>query len=165
VKTPGEAFAITKRYATDVPVRVFDLARELGLGPTFVALPNNISGLIRRRPTAEWEIVINSAHSENRQRFTAAHEIGHFIFHRDRLANGVSDTLAFRADEVEMPNPDIGWEQERQANNFAANLLIPTNYLRAAQAAGIVSDEDLAREFQVSRAAMRIRLGLKLQAA
>lgn len=159
MKTTGEAFEIAKRYATDAPVRVFELARELGLGPVREPLPGNISGLIRRKADGEWEIVINSNQAENRQRFTAAHEIGHFIFHRDRLANGVSDTLAYRADAVEMPNPNIGWEQERQANNFAANLLIPSPFLRAAKAAGITDDEDLAAHFQVSRAAMRIRLG------
>ena len=165
MKTAGEAFEITKRYATEAPVRVIDLARELGLGPVFEALPGNISGLLRRRPDGEWEIVVNQAHAQVRQRFTIAHEIGHFIFHRDRLANGVSDTLAYRADDVEMPNPNIGWEQERQANNFAANLLIPTPFLRAAQAAGIVDDQALAERFQVSRAAMRIRLGLPMEVA
>jgi hypothetical protein len=164
VKTTGEAFEIAKRYATDAPVRVFDLARELGLGPIHEPLLGNISGLIRRKTDGEWEIVVNSTHALNRQRFTVAHEIGHFIFHRDRLANGVSDTLAYRADAVEMPNPNIGWEQERQANNFAANLLIPPAFLRAAKAMGISDDEELANHFQVSRAAMRIRLGLPMAA-
>ena len=165
MKTPGEAFEITKRYATEAPVRVFDLARALGLGPVPLPLPNNISGMIRRREDGEWEIVVNSIHPLVRQRFTVAHEIGHFIFHRNRLANGVSDTLAYRADDVELPNPDIGWEQERQANNFAANLLIPTAFLQAATAAGITDDEELARQFQVSRPAMRIRLGLPMTPA
>ncbi len=164
MKTPGEAFEITKRYATQAPVRVFDLARELGLGPAPTPLPENISGLIRRKPDGEWEIVVNSIQSTNRQRFTVAHEIGHFIFHRERLANGVSDTLAYRADDIEMPNPNIGWEQERQANNFAVNLLAPAPLLRAAQAAGLTSDQDLAARFQMSRAAMRIRLGLPVAA-
>jgi hypothetical protein len=165
VKTPGEAFEVTKRYATQAPVRVFDLARELGLGPIFGRLPDNISGLLRRRVDGEWEIVVNQGHALVRQRFTVAHEIGHFIFHRDRLASGVSDTLAYRADDVEMPNPQIGSEQERQANNFAANLLIPASFLREAQAAGMIDDQALAGHFQVSRGAMRIRLGLPMAAA
>lgn len=165
MKTPGKALEIAKRYSAEAPVRVFDLARELELGPIFQELPSNISGLIHRRDDGEWEIVVNSQHHVNRQRFTVAHEIGHFIFHRERLANGVSDTLAFRADDVELPNPNIGWEQERQANNFAANLLIPSTYLKAAKEIGIVGDEELAARFQVSRAAMRIRLGLPLLAA
>ena len=164
MKKPGEAFEVAKRYAADAPVRVFELARELGLGPVRTSLPKNISGLIRRKSDGEWEIVVNSDQAENRQRFTVAHEIGHFIFHRDRLANGVSDTLAYRADDVEMANPNIGWEQERQANNFAANLLIPSPFLRAAKAAGIVDDQELAAHFGVSRAAMRIRLGLPMAA-
>ena len=164
MKSTGEAFEIARRYATEAPVRVFDLARELGLGPVQAPLPDKISGLIRRKPDGEWEIVVNAGHPITRQRFTVAHEIGHFIFHRHRLANGVSDTLAYRADDVEMPNPNIGWEQERQANNFAANLLIPPQFLRAAQASGLIGDEDLAARFQVSRAAIRIRLGLPMAA-
>jgi Zn-dependent peptidase ImmA (M78 family) len=95
-----------------------------------------------------------------RKRFTVAHEIGHFIYHQDRLAQGTSDTLAYRIDGAIRPNPMIGPTQEWQANNFAANLLIPNHYLKMAQAQGITDDVELAKLFNVSRAAMRIKLGL-----
>ena len=142
-------------------MRVFDLAAELGLGPIpDAALDESISGLIRRKSDGDFEIVVNARHALTRRRFTVAHEIGHFIFHRDRLARGTSDTLAYRIDGRVFPNPLIGPEQERQANNFAANLLIPNSFLRAAQAAGITDPNELAKEFQVSPAAMRIKLGV-----
>lgn len=165
MKTPGKAFEIAKRYAKEVPVRVFDLARALDLGPVDGDLPAHISGLLRPRGDGEWEIVLNRSHSEVRRRFTVAHEIGHFIFHRYRLGDGVSDTLAYGVDAVELPNPNIGWEQERQANNFAANLLVPAPLLEAAQSAGLNDDQALAEHFQVLRTAMRIRLGLPMLAA
>jgi Zn-dependent peptidase ImmA (M78 family) len=119
--------------------------------------------MIRRKPDGDFEIVVNAKHHMNRQRFTVAHEIGHFIFHRARLANGTSDTLAYRIDGHVFPNPNIGPEQERQANNFAANLLIPSQKLRGALAAEIEDERQLAEVFQVSLAAMRIKLGVSRQ--
>lgn len=158
----GEALDAAKRYWNKVPVDVFALARELGLGPKFEPLDDAISGLIRRVDGDNWEIVINKFHARVRQRFTCAHEIGHFIFHRALLQDGVSDTLAYRADIGELPNPNIGWQQERQANNFAANLLVPSAWLTAAKAAGFSDTKDLAKHFEVSETVMRIKMGLPL---
>jgi Zn-dependent peptidase ImmA (M78 family) len=139
-------------------VRVFDCAADLGLGPIAEDLPNEISGMIRRERDGSWRVIYNRYHAKVRQRFTVAHEIGHFIFHRDLLDCGVSDTLAYRADEVRLPNPKITREHEWQANNFAANLLIPDRWLRAAQAAGIKDVKELAQRFEVSETAMRIKM-------
>ena len=160
VMTPKQAFDLARRYGDSVPVDVFALAGEMRLGPFAEVLPENISGLIRRNDDGSMSIVYNHWHARTRQRFTVAHEIGHFIFHRDRLDAGVSDTLAFRADAVELPNPRIGREQEWQANNFAANLLVPDRWLRAARAAGINEVKKLAKRFDVSPAVMKIKLGL-----
>lgn len=161
--TPKEALEITKRYWKDVPVDVFAIARDLGLGPRFSDLPDHISGMIKRvSGDDQWEIVINERHARVRQRFTAAHEIGHFIYHRPLLADGVSDTLAYRADGGEMPNASIGPVQERQANNFAANLLVPSHWLTAAKAIGVTDPKELAGKFNVSETVMRIKMGLPL---
>jgi len=164
LKTPREALEITKRYWNDIPVRVFALAHELGLGPISAPLPDNISGMIRRVGD-RWECVYNQGHARVRQRFTVAHEIGHFIYHRDLLRQGVGDTLAYRAEGSELPNPLITREQEWQANNFAANLLVPSRWLRAAQAAGVVDVNELARQFGVSGTVMRIKMRLPLPEA
>lgn len=160
---PGEALEIVKRYWSDAPVDVFSAARELGLGPVFESsLPDHVSGMIKRVADDDWKIVVNKNHALVRQRFTVAHEIGHFIYHRAKLeaANGTSDTLAFRIDAELYPNPHIGPQEEWQANTFASNFLIPSQVLRAAQSLGIEDDAELARRFNVSRAAMRIKLGL-----
>jgi Zn-dependent peptidase ImmA (M78 family) len=99
-------------------------------------------------------------HSPVRQRFTAAHEIAHFIYHRDRLerGGGTSDNLAYRTDEKVNDNPHITWLQEHQANQYASNLLIPPHHLQAALAEGL-DEARLAERFNVSRAAMRIKTG------
>lgn len=160
----GAALEVTKRYWNKVPVDVFGLAKELGLGPKFEALPDDISGMIKRVRDDDWLIVINDHHHLNRQRFTCAHEIGHFIFHRDLLKDGVSDTLAYRADGHKLPNPSIQRQHEWQANNFASNLLVPTTWLKAAQAAGFTDPRDLAKQFEVSETVIRIKMGLPLNA-
>lgn len=165
MKSAGEALEIAKKYWDVVPVDVFALTAELGLGPIFEPLNDEISGMIRRRADGAYEVVVNANHHLNRKRFTAAHEIGHYIFHRDRLDGGTSDTLAYRIDGLVYPNPNIGAEQERQANNFASNLLIPDQKLHAAQMAGVSDEVELAKIFQVSRAAMLIKLGRPLQRA
>lgn len=164
LKTPREALEITKKYWNEVPVDVFGLAKALGLGPLRKPLINSISGMIRKG-NCGWEIVYNMSHPRVRQRFTVAHEIGHFIYHRSLLEQGVSDTLAYRADDHELPNAKIQREHEWQANNFAANLLVPSHWLKAAQAAGITDIRDLARKFEVSDTVMRIKMRMPLPSA
>lgn len=151
---------MARRYQSTVPVDVFGLANELGLGPKKEPMADNVSGCIRLRPDDTWEIVINADQSELRQRFTVAHEIGHFIYHRDRLekGRGTSDNLAYRTDEKYNDNPHITWLQEYQANQYASNLLIPSGALQDAIARGL-NEEQLADLFKVSRAAIRIKTG------
>lgn len=163
MKTPREALDLARRYWAEVPVRVFDLARDLELGPQLdPTLPSKIAGKIVRLRVGVWQIYVNANHPRARQRFTVAHEIGHFIYHRELLAAGVSDTLAYRADDIVLPNSAIGPQQEWQANNFAANLLVPDSFLTAAQASGRREIGDLARLFDVSDTTIRIKLGLPI---
>jgi len=64
------------------------------------------------------EILVNEYESKNRQRFTIAHEIGHFIFdHGESL----------RTIHEEQYKNIIEKTNEIVANNFAANLLMPKN--------------------------------------
>lgn len=159
---PSEALAKVKRYWNDAPVDVFAAARELHLGPLLdETLPDHVSGAIRRDGDDNWQIVVNANHALVRQRFTVAHEIGHFIYHRQKLevCDGTSDTLAFRIDGHYYPNKYIGPREEWQANTFASNFLIPSHVLKAAQSLGITDEVELARRFNVSPAAMRIKLG------
>ncbi|WP_332770308.1 ImmA/IrrE family metallo-endopeptidase [Phenylobacterium sp.] len=159
---PSEALEKVKRYWGDAPVDVFAAARDLHLGPLVdETLPNEVSGAIRRLDDDNWQIVVNGRHAVTRQRFTVAHEIGHFIYHRAKLeaCDGTSDTLAFRIAANYYPNKNIGPREEWQANTFAANFLIPNHVLKAAQSLGITDAVELARRFHVSPAAMSIKLG------
>lgn len=161
-RTLSQELDLIKTYAESAPVQVIDLASSLGLAPVAEPMDDHVCGLIRRKVTTPtgYQVAFNSRHALNRQRFTVAHEIGHYMFHRDLLGEGVGDTLAYRDDGSGMPNSHIGPTEERQANTFAANLLMPSHLISELRAQGVVSPLDLARRLQVSEAAMRVRLGL-----
>ena len=151
---------IIEKYADAVPVPVFQILDELGLGPEFQFLDENISGWIERRPDGTYGVAVNAAHADVRQRFTAAHELGHYIYHRDLLGQGVGDTRAYRAEGTPLPNSAIRPVHERQANSFAANLLMPRATIAALKAEGVTEPQDLANRLEVSLHAMCIRLGV-----
>lgn len=76
--------------------------------------------------TLRWGIIYNETVTEGRQRFTIAHELGHFLLHRrflDRkaLRCSVSDVAGGIASQKE-------WEQ--QADTFASWLLMPFDDFR-----------------------------------
>jgi Zn-dependent peptidase ImmA (M78 family) len=142
-------------YKTPVPIE--SIIRDIGLDLQYKDLDNDISGWIERKDDGEYFIVVNKKHPVTRQRFTAAHELGHFIYHCDLLGQGVSDNRAYRATSLLLLNPQITIAHERQANSFAANILMPKHALISVQPDANI--DDLARQFNVSVEAMRIRLG------
>ncbi len=157
-----DILAIVRKYWNTAPVDVFAILRELDLGPAERSLPDNISGKIERRDNDGFLVILNGRQSMTRRRFTAAHELGHYIYHRDLLGRGVGDTLAYRAMGTELPNEHITVTHERQANNFAANLLMPTHLVEELRVGGVTRPDQLATRLGVSEAAMRIRLGLPM---
>lgn len=160
MNTSVDPLKLAERYWGDIPVPVFQILKELGLGPDLQWLDDNVSGWIERRPDGTYGVTINALHAPVRQRFTAAHELGHYIYHRDLLGAGVGDTRAYRAEGTRLPNAAIRPIHERQANSFAANLLMPQHSISALKAQGVTRVEDLAARLDVSKDAMRIRLGL-----
>lgn len=66
-------------------------------------------------------IKVNSFDPEVRQRFTIAHEIGHFILHEPEQA--------VSRDDIENYSSVMERIQEREANQFAAELLMPKKLL------------------------------------
>jgi Zn-dependent peptidase ImmA (M78 family) len=154
-----ESLEVIKKHWNTAPVPVDRIAFELGVPVLRASLPDNISGAIQKDGEG-YKIVVNRNHSLTRQRFTVAHEIGHYIYHRDLLGAGTGDTRAYRAEGTDFPNPKITPLQERQANTFAANLLMPGHLIKQLQAEGVRTPEGLASRLQVSLEAMKIRLGV-----
>lgn len=151
-------------YDTDllsVPVKIGAVARFYGFKIIKADMPDSTSGLVivNDENIEDFEtnkvIVINSGHSYRRNRFTTAHELGHFLMHqgeplyahRDTGKNGVEET---------------------NANNIAAALLMPLEILKkrvreikhnfGADCTDAFIISKIADEFCVSNETAEIRL-------
>ena len=146
------------------PVPVARIAKSLQIRIRFSPLDDELSGMIYVRRGVPI-IGVNSLHHPNRQRFTVAHECGHFLLHKQAIAKEVHVDKAFpmlMRDSVSSLGVN---DMEMEANFFAAELLMPVGLLREALDGDFIDiDEDialavLARSFKVSQSAMRYRLG------
>jgi len=133
------------------PVDPFKIAENLGIVVYEEDLDNNLAGfIIRESADAPVEVYLNSNDSALRRRFTLAHELGHYIQRGDDEALGFVD----KRSELAMSGAD---PQERWANAFAAELLMPAAIVKKYWAEGESADA-LAQKFQVSNAAINVRL-------
>ncbi|MXY66774.1 MAG: ImmA/IrrE family metallo-endopeptidase [Gammaproteobacteria bacterium] len=139
------------------PVNVKTLAVSLGISVHEAYLDSRISGMLECKD-GKYKISVNVFHPETRKRFTIAHELGHYILHRELIGNGVDDTTAYRSEEIgKYHNTDIGPHEETQANRFAAGLLMPTKLVIDAIKKGMDLDR-MAEYFGVSRQSMDYRV-------
>ena len=137
------------------PVKVGMVAKTFGLSVLASTLPAGISGEIRPQGVS-YQIKINRHDSPARQRFTLAHELAHFLLHRDVIGDGISDDVLYRS--------SLSDTREAQANRLAADILMPADVVRRELQLrkGMPRSqqvEELANLFSVSSAAMEIRLG------
>ncbi len=153
--TPGQVIA---KHQKQAPVNVVAIASDLGLKVWAMrSLPSNISGKLFRDPlnggTSGFSIGVNATEVFVRQRFTVAHEIAHFILHKDKIENGelIDDTL-YRS--------GLSSKEETEANKLAADILMPYPLISSLVHSGIRDPQSLARTLQVSLPAMNIRLGI-----
>jgi Zn-dependent peptidase ImmA (M78 family) len=145
------------------PVDVDEIARKKGITVRFVPLEEDLSGMIFMKDAAI--IVVNSLHHPNRQRFTLAHEFGHFELHMTDIGSEVhvdKKFLKFARDA----KSSTGWDRkEIDANRFASELLVPKDMLAHELRGRIVDAEDeqliteMAGCFEVSRQMMTFRIG------
>ena len=92
--------------------------------------------------------------SPGRRRFTVAHEIGHWICHFER---GRFEPQYCRSEDIGV-GIGIGRTREREANAFASQLLMPEVLVRREAEALRLNVHALARRFEVSLPAMKVRL-------
>lgn len=161
----ADMLEIIAKHSRILPVDIFGAMRDIGITVEFRQIGDDISGWIEKVSANKYLVVINEFHSKTRKRFTGAHELGHYIYHRDLFGRGVGDTRAYRSVGTPFSNAAITVQHERQANTFAANVLMPQEHIIRLRLEGVVSAHDMAQRFQVSDDAMRIRLGLPRQAS
>jgi Zn-dependent peptidase ImmA (M78 family) len=146
---------------TEAPVPVERIAKAKGARIFYRDLEDDVSGFLYR-DNSQMVIGINTHHPTARQSFTVAHELGHLLLHEQETLH-VDHRFRFRLrDEVSSQGTD---GDEREANYFAASLLMPERFLHEdLQGVEYVDllDEDvlngLARKYGVSSQALVIRL-------
>lgn len=149
---------------SDPPIDVEFIAHTCGAYVRRERFRRDLSGMLVRGDTEDEGttiIGVNSTHHPRRQRFTIAHEIGHLQLHRGRR---VTVDSGLRVDyRVDAGNPSV--QEERDANAFAAALLMPSDAVRRAAGplvgAGSTRTRlisELAKAFEVSEEAMGYRL-------
>lgn len=143
---------ILDQFTNEVPVKVGALATALGLKVVLAALPLKISGMIKPDDNGSFIIKINRFEPKERQRFTIAHEIAHFLLHSDKIQAGVVDSVLYRS--------KLSSRLEAEANRLAADIVMPRHKIEALAPSGQTAlVANLAEMFQVSRQAMEIRTG------
>jgi len=107
-------------------------------------------------------IGVNSRNSPRRQRFTIAHELGHWRLHKGRPLIVDHWVMINKRDGVSSQATDF---EEIEANQFAAELLMPRQFIKDSfkRKQGKFGSRDvligaLATEFGVSVEAMGFRL-------
>lgn len=118
-----------------------------------------VSGLLARTLTTTI-IGVNASHPKTRQRFTIAHEFGHYILHEGLVSHIDKE---YRVNYRSTESSEGTNIEEVEANFFAANVLMPREFLDRDEAdAALDSDEkvrELAARYKVSGHAMSLRLG------
>jgi hypothetical protein len=157
---PNDPFLIISQHQRKAPVLVVKLAHALGLSVRRKDLGDKWFGMLVRDPhngrPAGFTIYVNDMNHPNRRRFTIAHEIAHYVLHRDLIDTQIMDDTMYRS--------DLSNTYETQANRLAADILMPV-YLVKREFQNDRSLSRLAKLFEVSRSAMDIRLkGVRLDA-
>ena len=156
---------VLRAHGDDLPVDVEALARQHA-EVVYRELHSDISGMLV--PNGDkWFIVVNEAHPHVRRRFTIAHELGHLLLH------GYTQPHVDRGYKVRFRDPrssEGSVREEIEANQFAAELLIPQHLLvPSIRQLDIefesMADDQLAAQlrpiaelFDVSQQALTIRL-------
>jgi Zn-dependent peptidase ImmA (M78 family) len=141
-----KALEVLKRFGlAEPPVALEDICRAEGLA--VCARPfDYVAGLFVNDDVFP-VIVVNSRQPSARQRFTVAHELGHYYLRHRRGS---------------FAEPGGASRQERDAERFAANLLMPAAWVLHYWTAYAANRENrvsiLAALFEVSQAALRVRL-------
>lgn len=131
------------------PIDIDYIVKKWGLAVEYVERPRGLHG----RMLAERALVeIASGDAPNRQRFSLAHELGHYLLEHNAVYSDAEP------DEITDPHS----LNEREANAFAAELLMPEQWV-TSDWKSVKNAGEMAALYRVSSEAMWYRLeGLRL---
>lgn len=142
-----------------VPVDPFVIAERMGIRARQMVLDDDTSGILVAQPQTQSQIYVELTDTYPRQRFTVAHELGHFV-ERTQTQKNLDDGFSFVDKRTSKRDA-----HEFYADEFAGSLLMPEDEVRWAHQQGF-SVIAMAGHFEVSVPAMQTRLRrLKLDSA
>lgn len=128
-----------------IPANLKRLIEYYNLRTLSIDMPLCVSGLVMPDPyQSRFVLVVNNRMNYYHRRFTIAHEMYHVICRSEETVFNVG--LFYDKSE------------ERQANIFAKELLMPESAVRKIYEDGCRKIKEYCDFFRVSKAAMRIRL-------
>lgn len=152
---------LARHGVQEAPVPVDRIAKAEGARIFYQSLEDNVSGFLYR-DSAQTVIGVNTHHAPVRRNFTTAHELGHLLLHDQEQLHIDHDFRVRLRDDRSSEGTD---EAEREANFFAASLLMPRAFLEAdlsgQEYVDLLDDDclrELARKYGVSTQALAIRL-------
>jgi len=158
-KIEEKTFNILSELNIDAPsqIDVLKIAEYLGVDAKPATLDSSISGLFVIKEQKPY-IRYNENEAPQRQKFTIAHELGHFILHKDTpLFVDKNETVLYR--NLDSTTGEL--LKEKEANSFAASLLMPKKFIEEEIKKiplGIDPIAYLSDIFKVSIQAMNYRL-------
>jgi Zn-dependent peptidase ImmA (M78 family) len=156
---------LDKHEINQAPVPVDKIVKAMKIKVKLKAADDDLSGfLIRGASKSGVAIGVNKSHSPNRKRFTIAHELGHFLLHEGERVHVDDDKSSgypvWRRDK----NSSVGTDDhEKEANLFAAELLMPVRLLVKDLPKNVNSFDEqaldqVAEKYGVSTQALTFRL-------
>lgn len=140
----------------DPPVDVIKVSNLLGFKVVPFDFPETLSAVIKIGGTKKI-IAVNKNKPEVRQRFSIAHELGHYLSGHDNFSHG--ETFIDRDKKYLDPHH----REEEEADEFAAELLMPEFILKKDVLGHKLDAVELAKKYNVSEQAMWLQLiNLKL---
>ena len=123
------ALALIKQHKITKPeVDVEAVARACGLTVAYVDIPGKVSGQLY--PEVPEAVINTRDRSRARQRFTLAHELGHWQLRHHLLGELPEDTLGYAGAFENEGSSEGRSAVEVEANTFAAELLMPSPWIR-----------------------------------
>lgn len=141
---------LTRDYSTP-PIPVHEIAERSGVNVVFEDFGTHSESVSGFCDFANARLYVNKDDLPERQSFTMAHELGHWLLHRDFYRDHPEDYPVL----PRFSDPNREDPKEKEANKFAACLLVPDRLLRPVRGAPVSS---LASVFGVSRTMMEFRV-------
>lgn len=132
------------------PVPVGEISKQLGIITEYLPISDDVSGRIYLSNNTYF-IEANSTHVPTRRRFTIAHELGHYCLHKDFLdRTGIILERSNKFSHIR--------DKEIEADNFAAELLMPKDFFLKKHEEFNGSKQKLMDYFFVSGFALQNRI-------